>query len=148
MSDNESESSIDSIDKPVNQALGNHFLLQLYTLYGRDKNVLRISVPSVQMQLPGSNQCGPLVCAFMGEILSGKRPEGVIFVKGQQQRQWLSQVLEKEEFSACPRRKGPKPSNELTTPVNMEYNITAEASEEMRNHLVSLPNRPIFGYCA
>ena len=72
----------------------------------------------------------------------------MIYVKAKQQREWMGEFITKEELTTCPKRKGPKSVNELTVPVNQKYSITSAASDEIRNHLVGLPNRPIFGYRA
>ena len=57
----------------LNGALSNHFLLQLFTLYGQMNQTLEVEVPPVQLQRAESNQCGPLVCSSMADVLTGKK---------------------------------------------------------------------------
>ena len=84
----------------------------------------------------------------MAEVLSGSRPDNVLYVKATPQGGWMEELIKTEVFSTCPKRKGKKPTNELTAPVYPNYLITAAAAEEIRNHLISMPNRPIMGFRA
>ena len=73
--------------------LGDHIKLQLSLLFGREARPVTIRFPSVHRQPAGSNLCGPLVCSFMAEIVTGKLPDKVAFCKPDEQRNWLHEVL-------------------------------------------------------
>ncbi|OQV12545.1 hypothetical protein BV898_13189 [Hypsibius exemplaris] len=65
-------------------------------------------------KLLGTNQCGPMVVSYRAEIVDDGRPDKVIFVKAQPQRDWLSWMIKTEAFSPCPKRRDSKPQEEFT----------------------------------
>ena len=67
--------------------LSDHAKLQLSLIYGREIRDVRVRFSIAHRQPAGSNFCGPLVCAFMSEILDGRSPENIVYCKEEQQRQ-------------------------------------------------------------
>ena len=89
----------------------------------------RIRFSIVHRQPAGSNLCGPLVCAFMSDILDGRSPENIVYCKEEQQRQWLADVMGTEKFTVCPKKgAGRRPADALTTGRPDEVITPADAT--------------------
>ena len=86
--------------------LSSHFKLQLFMLYNVQNKAIQVHLPPVQQQSLTSNVCGPLVCAFMSEILFGGDPTGMIYVREKGIRKWLDECLQTELLTTCPKRGG------------------------------------------
>ncbi|XP_055347212.1 uncharacterized protein LOC129594528 [Paramacrobiotus metropolitanus] len=128
----------------MNAPLSPHVQLQLSMLYGGEQNPVTAVFPIVQLQLPGSNQCGPMVCSYMAELISGVSPASTVFAKASAQRKWLAEVLQAEKIRRCPKRLGRKAVNELITAKD-DLLVTVEDAILIRSRLADLPNRPIIG---
>ena len=107
-SDSSDINSIDSVDTEEEfrtvGPLSDHTKLQLSLIYGREIRDVRVRFSIVHRQPAGSNLCGPLVCAFMPDILDGRSPENIVYCKEEQQRQWLADVMGTEKFTVCPKK--------------------------------------------
>jgi hypothetical protein len=115
-----------------------HLRLQLWTLYGSQSEPLQIRLPIVNMQGAGSNNCGPMACAFMAEVACGGSPENVAFTHAQGQRDWMLKVLIDEELTPCPRRGNAKFNVEWTA-CRPKLTMTSVEAEVIRDRLTKLP---------
>ncbi|OQV24088.1 hypothetical protein BV898_02042 [Hypsibius exemplaris] len=65
----------------LDSELSPQFRYQLFMLFGTEMKPVHVSFPVVQKQLPNTNQCGPMVAAYMAEIVGGGRPDKTLFDK-------------------------------------------------------------------
>ncbi|OQV11589.1 hypothetical protein BV898_14088 [Hypsibius exemplaris] len=71
----------------LDSELSPHFRYQLFMLFSTEtKPAVHVTFPVVQKQLPNTNQCGPMVAAYMAEIVDGGRPDKTLFDKAQPQQ--------------------------------------------------------------
>ena len=123
----------------TNARAKDHMKLQLSLIHGRETRDVKVRFPTVQKQSVGSNLCGPLVCGFMADIVSGKSPEKTLFRKEVDQRQWLLEVLQNEKLSVCPKKgAGRRPLDALTA-VKPEITITPADAANFRASLSKDP---------
>ena len=109
--------------------LSDHIKLQLSLIYGREARDVRVRFPPVHRQPVGSNLCGPLVCAFMADILEGRSPENSLYCKEAQQRRWPVNMIETEQFTACPKKGAERrPTDALTTAMHEQIVTPADAT--------------------
>src|SRR5208283_2702491 len=129
----------------LNSGLSIHFQSQLFMLYSRNDELVNVRIAVVNMQEPGSNNCGPMVCAYMAEYLVGGNPESVLFVRSQEQRDWLRDVIHSGEFKVRPCRRGRKGKRDFTSPTKIDNVITSADAKKIRSTL-NLEHRPRDGF--
>ena len=107
----------------------------------------RMAFPVVHKQSVGSNQCGPLVCCFMAEILLGKTgsPENIVFCQNDEQRQWVPAVLQNETLSICKKKRQRRRPKDALTEKRPQLTITPENAKIFRAALATSPRRRISG---
>ena len=130
-SDSSGISSIDSFVRIYSSTVGplsDHAKLQLSLIYGREIRDVRVRFSIVHRQPAGSNLCGPLVCAFMSDILDGRSPENIVYCK-EELRQQLADVMGTEKFTVCPKKgAGRRSADALTTGRPDEVITPADAT--------------------
>ena len=141
------DDDIINVYNSMDGGLGDHHKLQLSMLFGRENQDVVVRFPVVHKQSVGSNQCGPLVCCFMAEILLGKTgsPENIVFCQNDEQRQWVLAVLQNETLSICKKKgQGRRPKDALTE-KRPQLTITPENAKISRAALATGPRRRISG---
>ena len=106
-------------------------------------NVIATRFPVVHKQSVGSNQCGPLVCCFMAEILLGKTgsPENIVFCQNDEQRQWVLAVLQNETLSICKKKGQGRHPKDALTEKRPQLTITPENAKMFRAALATGPRK-------
>ena len=141
------DDDIINVYNSMDGGLGDHHKLQLSMLFGRENRDVVVRFPVVHKQSVGSNQCGPLVCCFMAEILLGKagNPENIVFCQNDEQRQWVLAVLQNETLSICRKKGQGRRSKDALTEKRPQLTITPENAKAYRAALGTGPRRRISG---
>ena len=126
----------------LNEELSDHVKLQISLLYGNEVRPVLCKFSQVHRQPMSSNLCAVFATSFMAEAVIGRSPEQVIFVKDQQQRQWLHDCIEENVFKPCPHRRGKKSNKDLTE-QKIDVLITPEDAAVIRRTMSNMPNRRI-----
>ena len=66
-------------------------------------------------------------------ILSGGDPTAVIYVRERGIRKWLYECLRSESLPICSKRRGRKPSGQLTLPLLKGYGLASLGPEQDKN---------------
>ena len=79
----------------------------------------------------------------MAEIVEGRDPESVVFCGEEDQRQWLSDTLQHERMTLCPKKGRGRRAKDCLTLAKADETITVAQSSAYRASLSTGPIRRI-----